>query len=431
MLKKYFTITFLLIFSIAKSQIVNIPDDNFKNALLNQSPTIDLNNDNEIQISEATSYNQPIDVSNYTFDFNEMIFDFTGIEAFTNMSEFYASGHDFYNGNFNFSFNPSITVIDISYCSANQIDISKNNNLIELNISGVQINTIDVTHLINLEILTLRHTTFSTIDLSQNINLRELSFFAGNINSINLSNNLALEVLRTGGAPLILLDLTNNINLIKLEIQGSNYSAIDLSQNINLEHIACYGSNVLNFDLSNNINLKSFGCGNNLFTSLDLSNNINLERFVSQGNDNLETINLKNGNNSNFSYFEALRHPNLTTVCVDNVDYAVNNFTNIDNSDVYSTCSKLSTVDNEFLNNVKIYPNPIINNTLYIQLNSLIQVEELSIIDLSGRTIKTGINNLKQNNNRLSINTEFINSNIFFLKLRTNKGLFLKKVIKK
>lgn len=430
MIKKHITIAFLLISFFAKSQIVNIPDDNLKNALLNQSPTIDLNNDNEIQISEAISYDNPIDVSNYTSDFDDMIFDFTGIEAFTNMPEFHAFGHDFYGGGFNFSFNTALTVIDISYCSANLIDISNNNNLIELNISGAQINSIDISHLSNLEILTLRHTNISTINLSQNINLRELSFFAGNINSIDLSNNLALEELSTGGAPLSSLDLSNNLNLKKLEMQSSNYSTIDLSQNINLESIACYGSNVLNFDLSNNINLKSFGCGNNLFTSLDFSDNINLESFVSQGNDNLETVNLKNGNNSNMTYFEALGHPNLVTVCVDDVNYAINNFTYIDNSGVYNICSELSTIDYQHLNIVKIFPNPLFNNNLNIQLNSSIQVKELFLIDLSGRTIKIDINNLNQINDRISVNTELV-SNFFFLKLITNKGVFTEKVIRK
>ncbi len=425
---RYITILFLLISFFVKSQIVNIPDANFKNALLNQTPNIDLNNDNEIQISEANSYNFPIDVSNP--DFEDMIFDFTGIEIFTNMTEFYASGHDLYGGGFDFSFNSAITVIDIGYCSVNSLNISNNNNLIELNISGALINSLDVSHLLDLEVLNIRHTNFSGINLTQNINLKELSFFASNINTIDLSNNLNIETLRTGGSPLSSLDVSNNINLKLLEMQSSNYSTIDLSQNINLEHIACFGSNVLNFDLSNNINLEVFGCGNNQFTSLDFSENVNLEVFVSQGNENLEIINIKNGNNTNIVNFEALDHPNLTTVCVDNVEYAIDNFIFIDNPYVFSLCEDLSTLDNEFVNDLIVYPIPMVNNIINIKANALIEIKEMFFIDLAGRTIKINSDNINQTNNQISLEAEIINSEFFFLKIVTNKGTVVKKIIK-
>jgi len=48
---------FILLFVTLTSnaQIVDIPDTNFKNALLNHDPIIDTNNDGEIQESEAES----------------------------------------------------------------------------------------------------------------------------------------------------------------------------------------------------------------------------------------------------------------------------------------------------------------------------------------------------------------------------------------
>ena len=431
MKNRYIYLTFLLISSFAKSQIVNIPDVNFKNALLNHSPNIDLNNDNEIQISEASSYNNPINVTNYNYDFSSMISNFTGIEAFINMTKFIANNQSLYMGGFNFSFNPMITVIEIRGCSATQLDISNNNNLIKLDIEGNQISGLDFSNLLNLEELSVKNTNFTTIDLSQNTNLKKLSIFATDITSIDLSNNLALEDFSSGGAPLSFLNLANNINLKKLEIQGATYSSIDLSQNINLEHIACYGATVLNFDLSNNINLTYFGCGNNLFTTLDLSNNINLQSFVSQGNTFLQTINLKNGNNSNISNFEVLNHPNLTKVCVDDVSYAINNFTNIDNSNVFNICNELSIADSQYLGDVKIYPNPLLDNTLNIEVNSSIEVKELFFIDLSGRSIKIDSNNINQANNQIVINSELISSDFFFLKVVTNEGVFVKKIFKK
>ncbi|MBK8442578.1 MAG: hypothetical protein IPL35_03800 [Sphingobacteriales bacterium] len=59
----------------ATAQIVNIPDPNFKNALLNHSPIIDTNNDGEIQVAEAEAVDS-------LYLFNKNITDLTGIKAF-------------------------------------------------------------------------------------------------------------------------------------------------------------------------------------------------------------------------------------------------------------------------------------------------------------------------------------------------------------
>src|SRR5690606_19534376 len=52
-MKNIYVLFFFLICGFANAQIVNIPDVNFKNALLAHSPTIDVNLDGEIQVSEA------------------------------------------------------------------------------------------------------------------------------------------------------------------------------------------------------------------------------------------------------------------------------------------------------------------------------------------------------------------------------------------
>ena len=57
----YILLIALFAFTISQAQIVNIPDANFKNALLNHIPVIDLNGDSEIQISEASVFNGAID----------------------------------------------------------------------------------------------------------------------------------------------------------------------------------------------------------------------------------------------------------------------------------------------------------------------------------------------------------------------------------
>ncbi len=340
-MNKNYPLIILLFHAInISAQVVDIPDENLKTALLDHNPIIDTNADNEIQLSEAIAYTGYLDVSLIdSTEFEKQISNFTGLDEFVNITGLNAYGHNYY-GSFDFSLNTELEELILGSNNFDNLDITANLKLKSLDVSSSSINSLDVSHLTDLEVLNIRHTNFSNIDLSNNLKLKEFTFFASEISSIDLSNNSELERLHTGGSNLTVLDITNNPKLIYLEMQDSTYSSIDLSQNINLETIACYGTEVLSFDFSSNTNLKSFGCGNNLFESLDFSKNTNLERFVSQGNGNLISVNLANGNNANFTYFSANSSPNLETICVDNVEYAVTNFTNIDNSDVFINCNE-------------------------------------------------------------------------------------------
>jgi len=73
-------LTFCLVLN---AQNVNIPDANFKNALLTHQPTIDTNSDGEIQVSEAEDYTGTISC------LMKGIIDLTGIEAFVNITKLY------------------------------------------------------------------------------------------------------------------------------------------------------------------------------------------------------------------------------------------------------------------------------------------------------------------------------------------------------
>ena len=77
----------LLLGVSVKAQIVNIPDANFKNALLNHDPVIDINNDGEISYAEAEGYTGKIVV------LFRNISDLTGIEAFVNLTELYCDNN--------------------------------------------------------------------------------------------------------------------------------------------------------------------------------------------------------------------------------------------------------------------------------------------------------------------------------------------------
>ena len=78
-MKKILPFLFVLIGLNAGAQIVNIPNANFKNALVNYTPRIDINFDGEIQASEAAI----VDTLQLQ---SKNIADLTGILSFTNLT---------------------------------------------------------------------------------------------------------------------------------------------------------------------------------------------------------------------------------------------------------------------------------------------------------------------------------------------------------
>ena len=81
-MKKLYLFTFLFLVSNTFSQIVNIPDLNFKAYLVGNS-AINTNSDSEIQVSEATAFTGTINCNALG------ISNLTGIEAFTNITKLF------------------------------------------------------------------------------------------------------------------------------------------------------------------------------------------------------------------------------------------------------------------------------------------------------------------------------------------------------
>jgi Leucine-rich repeat (LRR) protein len=108
---------------ISFKQIVNIPDANFK-AYLVRNTAINTNGDTEIQVSEASSFNDTIDFS------AQEISDLTGIEAFTALTTLYCGYNQLRS--LDVSKNKALTRL---WCQVNQLtslDVSKSKALNEL-----------------------------------------------------------------------------------------------------------------------------------------------------------------------------------------------------------------------------------------------------------------------------------------------------------
>lgn len=164
--------------------IVFIPDANFKNDLINDG--VDLNNDGEIQFSEANLVTSIIINS-------QSIMDMTGLEAFVN----------------------------VTYLSAN------NNGFA----------SIDVSALSELFFLRVSANNLTTLDVSNNTALEYLDFSSNQVQDINLVNNTAMIELYCNNNVLSELDLSS---LINLEWAG-------LSNNPNLTYINIKNGNNDNY----------------------------------------------------------------------------------------------------------------------------------------------------------------------------------------
>ncbi|MDD2984956.1 T9SS type A sorting domain-containing protein [Flavobacterium sp.] len=175
---------------ISNAQVINIPDQNFKNKLLQANTTnltaagaiIDTNANGEIEISEAL-------MVNYLFVAVSNISDLTGIEYFTNLQYLY------------------INVNQIT-----SVNLSTLTNLIQFRCDNNNLSDLDLTGLINLVGL-----NFS------NNNITEINFsLLPNINQVVCNNNLLSE-----------LDFSSNPLFTKLYCSNNNLTSLTIKNGIN------------------------------------------------------------------------------------------------------------------------------------------------------------------------------------------------------
>jgi len=248
------------------AQIVNIPDSNFKAALISEG--VDLNNDGEIQVTEA----QLIDS---LFIRNRNIFDLTGIEAFTSLRKLYCE----YN---------NLTIIDIGsnaalthlYCTGNQISI---------------------------------------LDVSKNSSLKVLDCPANPLKNLDVSKNSALEILYCAESQIENLNVSGCIALTDLYCSVNKLEYLDVSANALLTHLFCENNQLETLDASSNPALKYLYCGVNKITILNAGNNVYL-RELSCNNNLIASLDVRG--DSMLSYLNCMDNPNLSEICVTYQQYA-------------------------------------------------------------------------------------------------------------
>ncbi|OUR92340.1 hypothetical protein A9Q87_07610 [Flavobacteriales bacterium 34_180_T64] len=208
-MKKLFLLLFFM-FSIffSQAQIVDVPDPNFKAALIANG--IDTSNDGEIQVSEAE------DVVNINVS-SANISSLEGIQSFVNLEILNCDSNILTE--LDLSQNPLLTIL---YCSYNQlanIDISQNLELIEFYASYNQLPESILTQNSNVRHVGLEGNQLDGIDLSQSTSLETIDLDSNNLLEIDLSATRG-QALSYMNNPVVYINLKNGYETYSMEGTG-------------------------------------------------------------------------------------------------------------------------------------------------------------------------------------------------------------------
>lgn len=368
------------------AQIVDIPDANFKNALVNDEVAdlgnffyedVDTNNDGEIQLSEAEAVVR-LNVNFYAISSME------GIEYFI--------------------------------------------NIFELECEDNLLTSLDITQNINLSALYCGNNSITELDVSQNINLGILWCYQNEISSLDVTMLPSLLNLHCRLNNLNELDVSQNLNLSTLYCGFNNLTQLEVSLNTSLALFSCVANNISNLDVTQNIKLYHLFCSSNDIEELDLSQNEFLQVFQGGSNINLNYLDLRNGNNSDLTTMWANETPNLHCIFVDDAEYANTQDCNYpingwctDLNDLYieDIVDCILGLNDTTISRFLLYPNPV-QDVLLIESQQ--SIETVKIYNLQGQIVHEVSSN--------SINVSKFTSGLYFLQVTIDGKSKTKKFIK-
>ena len=298
----------------------------------------------------------------------------------------------------------NVFIPDTNFKNALLSDIAVNGNLdgqiqvSEANaFSGIlYVNSKNITDLtgieafINMTGLQCNDNQITTIDLSNSPNLTLLGCGSNQLTSLNVNGNSNLSILGVNFNNLTTIDVSNNTSLTQLFVAYNSISTINLSNNINLNQLEVSYNPITFLDLSNNINLNNLTLKNTAITTLDLSSNYFNLQIIYLDSNNLSTLNLKSGNNTDIFFLSMYYNPNLTCIQVDDSAYSTTNWTNIDPQSFFSTNCGVGINENDNFNElVTVYPNPA-SYYFNIEISStdLNELYLAQLIDVTGKVVQ-------------------------------------------
>ncbi|MEQ8471730.1 MAG: T9SS type A sorting domain-containing protein [Marinoscillum sp.] len=305
--------------------VVYIPDPDFKAILLGSY--YNRNDDHEIQVAEAEDWGHRIIAQS-----NE-IEDFTGIEAFVNLTELVINNNPV--DSINLSTLTKLRTFSAYNTDLTSLDVSNNSKLTSLHVVGAAIKSIDLDNNPNLRTVELQQNALQYIDLSASSALYEVKLSNNDLDSIKIGTQPGLRRLSLSNNNLTSLDISKATSIIDVTANNNQLASITLPEGT-IGSLVLNNNNFTTFEPEANIGLLNLA--NNHLTSLDFSNTTALHYLIARNND-LAYLNIRNGN-EDLDYLEAYNNE-LTCITVNDIDYAyINWYDDVDEGVGFSTdCS--------------------------------------------------------------------------------------------
>lgn len=149
------------------------------------------------------------------------------------------------------------------------------------------------------------------------------------LNELNVSSNINLINLDCSNNVIANLETLSNIALVTLNCSTNAISSLNLSANTSLTNLNISDNAFTVFSPNEVLSLQVFNCDNNAILELDFQQNLALTNLSCESN-SLETLNIKNGQNSILAELNASNNPNLNCIETDNGTVPAGSIWNID-----------------------------------------------------------------------------------------------------
>jgi hypothetical protein len=313
---------------VTNPDFVFIPDANFKAKLIAADGTnqiaqdlahnytvVDSNGDGQIQYSEAANISY-LNVS------QAGIADLTGLEAFMNVTVLNAG----YNAPLTAiptTALPLLTDLSTPHCGLTSLDLSNNPNLASINCEYNSLDSLDFSACPLMMFIHCQNNGMASLNVTGLTSLVDLWASNNVLTSINTADLNSIERIIIGANFLTSLDLTGLSTLTELQCEENNIDSLDTAGCPNLAVLSC-GANLMTYlDVSQSLQLATLDCSQNTLVNLDLGSNTALCSLNCSANNDLVTLNIKNGVDSCYTNFNVLFITNsLQQFCCDDNEVA-------------------------------------------------------------------------------------------------------------
>lgn len=356
---------------------------------------------------QAAAYNGVININQLR------VFDFKGLEFFTNLQELYCSGLNIQT--IDISALKNLRVFDASSCQfLTSLTTGEMEKMEDFNISrcpkltGYDLNQLP-SSLKSLKVISLKYASIpfdlfpnletleadmnllTELDLQGNTTIKRISLSGNALTSVNLNGCENLEYLVLSyNTNLASLDITGCNSIERLYVQNTKLTDLDLAPIASTLHELNVSSNgMTNLDVSQCTELTYLECqSNNLTQAMDFSNNTKLTDLRIESNQ-VPSVNLKNCNQlqtlncysnealtslilpddqSHITLLNAFSIPNVTELNIGNMTAVewfsvyVTGLTRIDISNVNQNAKGIYLYYNDNLRQIKVWSDFDMNN---------------------------------------------------------------------